>query len=301
MKNKKLRYDYPMKNKKIIFLLSLILLTSCSNDENIDEYPSETSSIIEDIKSLSESTFSKTKEVLGNIVGSKPVPKSDNKEEIRKNLESLAGKDEKARWVYDNFYELDDISAYLSGNDPDTVEFIYNTNNDIKDFPYNEGESEGINRSTPYYIQWDNRWAYDDLGSSNIGYAGCGPSSMAMVLGRIMDDTSITPKTVATDAQAYMVEEGVSWSFFPDQAATYNLTCEDIALDKDAMVAALENGPLIVSVGPGYFTLYGHIFVIDSYDNGKFLINDPNSIKNTLRKWSYDELEDQILHIWSIY
>ena len=168
-------------------------------------------------------------------------------------------------------------------------------------FPYKEGQSVDLGRKTPYYTQWDNRWAYNELGDNNIGISGCGPSSMAMILSRIKADPSISPKNIAQDAKTYMVKEGISWKFFYDGANKYGYNIEDVSNNEDTMIKALEKGPLLVSVNKGYFTLYGHIFVIDSYKDGKFLINDPNSIRNSKRLWTFDEISNQIAHIWSIY
>lgn len=227
--------------------------------------------------------------------------KSDNKSELILNIKKEINNNPKAKWVYDNFYKINDVDAYLSGNDLDTIEFVYNMNNNITKFPYSEGESLKLNRKTPMYLQWDNRWAYNKLGDRNIGVNGCGPTSMAMILSRLKDDPSITPDKVAEDAKTYMVAEGISWNFFNDYKNKYNYNIENVNLDENLMKKALEKGPLLVSVKKGYFTLYGHLFVIDSYKDGKFLINDPNSIKNSKREWSFDEIKDQIIHIWSIY
>lgn len=58
---------------------------------------------------------------------------------------------------------------------------------------------------------------------------------------------------------------------------------------------------LIVSVKPGIFTERGHIIVIKGYNkNGDFLINDPNSIVNTNKTWSFDELKNEIRKIWGV-
>ena len=66
---------------------------------------------------------------------------------------------------------------------------------------------------------------------------------------------------------------------------------------------ALDDGKiLIVSVKPGAFTERGHIIVIKGYDNnGNFLINDPNSIVNTNKAWSYDELKNDLRKIWAVW
>lgn len=244
------------------------------------------------------------KETINNIEFPKvfePKVKTDDYDILKSNVEKRAYKDDNAKWLLENFDSLDSIEQILIGNDSDTMEFVYNYENSITDFLYEEGESKKYGRSTPYYIQWDDRWAYKPLGNNNIGFAGCGPTSMAMVLSRLENDPSITPLTIADHAHNYMTDNGISWKFFTDEAYRYNRSIDNIPLDEEYMVNALEKGPLIVSVGPGYFTMYGHILVIDSYSNGKFVINDPNSLKNSERKWLYEDIKDQILNIWLIY
>lgn len=293
-----------MKLNKKIALLLLLVLTSCQSKTIDNGYlDKENVQMIEDINNLANDTFKKGKELIKNINlinKSKPEYKSDRKEDLIKNLEIPAKTDPKAKWIYDNYNKLPNIQAYLVGNDTDTVEFVYNLNNNINEFEYKEGESIKLNRSTPYYLQRDNRWAYDQLSDSNIGIAGCGPTSISMVLSRLTNDPSITPKLIGKDAQEFMVEEGIAWSFFEHEANEYGFKCEDIPNDKDKIIEALKDGPLIVSVQRGYFTLSGHILVIDSYKDGKFIINDPNSVKNTMREWEYEQLKDQIVHIWKI-
>jgi len=303
-----------MKKQLIAIPLLLISLSSCThsfgknNDGLVDQ---ENINIVSDINELAINTFLKSNNnsITDMIVdeennlneNSTPKVKSDVKEDIIKNVEKYAANDPKAQWVYDNFFNITNVEAYLTGNDPDTIEFVYNMNHNITDFPKTPGESIKLERKTPYYIQWDNRWAYDTLGSRNIGISGCGPTSTAMVLSRLKNDPSITPDKISRDAKNYMSNEGVSWSFFPDEAKKYNLSSKDIAVNEKEMIDALKKGPLIVSVNRGYFTLFGHIFVIDSYKDGKFLVNDPNSVKNSMRPWSFDEISNQIAHIWQIY
>lgn len=225
--------------------------------------------------------------------------KTDNKRALKMNLQKYTEND-KARWLVDNFDYLDDSLIYLAGNDSDAIDFAYNYSNNITDFEHYQGVSVDYGRKTPYFLQWDNRWAYDYLGGSVIGLAGCGPTSMAMVLARLENDTSIDPGKIGIDAQNYMTDDGIAWKFFNDEANRYGYTAYDISNDESAMIDALENGPLIVSVNKGIFTLFGHILVIDSYQDGKFVINDPNSMKKSQKTWTYDQIKDQIAHIWLI-
>lgn len=287
--------------KKILILtISMLILTSCNKDTNIDIkgfIDEESVKIIEDLKTLASDTFS-NKNFLDFKYDIKPKKKSDVKEEIIKNVEEAAKKDKKAQWVYDNYYNLDNVDAYLTGNDPDTIEFIYNKNNNITDFKFYEGESVKLKRQTPYYLQWDNRWAYNNLYPTNIGISGCGPTSLAMIISRLTDNL-VYPNEIASKASSFMNDGGMDWAFIDYISNEYNIKTQDINLDKDKIINALEDGPLLVSVNRGYFTLYGHILVIDSYKNGKFIINDPNSVKNSIIEWDYDDIYDQILKIWS--
>ena len=295
--------------KHLLIALLIPLLTSCSKDEireNEGIVNEENLNILTSINELAIDTFIPKKGLsLSNDddidQSTKPKLKSDNKDELKKNIESWLGENPKAKWIYDNFDDLDNIDAYLAGNDEDTIEFVYNMNNGLTNFPYTPGQSVDLERKTPYFIQWDNRWAYNKLGNRNIGISGCGPTSMAMILSRLKKDSSITPDKIAKDAQNYMGNEGISWNFFYDGAKKYDYKIEDVALNEEAMKKALEKGPLLVSVNRGYFTLFGHIFVIDSYKDGKFLINDPNSLRNSKVEWTFDQISNQIVKIWSIY
>ena len=227
--------------------------------------------------------------------------KTDDKRILKNNLKKEANSgNDKASWIVDNFDNLDDALIYLAGNDPDTIDFVYNYQNGITNFEFFPGESVLLDRKTPYFSQWDNRWAYNGLDDKNIGFYGCGPTAMAMVLARLNGDISITPDIVAKDAEAYMTYGGISWDFFSDEAKRYGYTISEIPLDEYELIYALDQGPLIVSVNRGYFTLFGHIMVIDSYKDGKFVINDPNSIRKSQKSWSYDEISNQIAKIWLI-
>lgn len=294
-----------MKKILAIFLLSLSL-TGCGKDKlsMTDEDLSHTLKDIEYVTSKYINHDKNAKADVLNIVYKdqeyKPKIKTTDYIELKDYLKNNMVNDSKLKWIYENFDKIDEIEQKLVGNDTDTGEFIYNRHNNNTDFKMSDGESKNLNRQTPYFLQWDNRWAYDDLADSCIAIAGCGPTSMSMAIRRFVDDDSINPRTIAKDAQSYMTENGIAWEFFFDEAKKFNLSIEEIPNSKDSMVKALDNGPLIVSVTPGYFTTSGHIIVIDSYKNNKFIINDPNSVKNTNIAWSFDDISNQILKIWAI-
>ncbi len=139
--------------------------------------------------------------------------KTDDMDELYKNIEKHKDDNEKINWLYENFDSLTDSEIYLVGNDIDTCEFVYNLKNGIVDFEYYPGESVNYGRLTPYFLQWDNRWAYNNLGNSNIGFAGCGPTSMAMVLKRLNPNLDISPSNIAQDVNLIWKVKALSGNF----------------------------------------------------------------------------------------
>ena len=67
------------------------------------------------------------------------------------------------------------------------------------------------------------------------------------------------------------------------------------------MVTAVEEGkPVILAMGRGDFTSTGHYVVLTGWEEDAFRVNDPNSVKNSRKLWTYEELESQIRNIWAI-
>ena len=65
------------------------------------------------------------------------------------------------------------------------------------------------------------------------------------------------------------------------------------------MIRNLDVGnPIIAIVGEGQFTDGGHFIVITGHSDGYFTINDPNSVTNSERLWSFEELEQEIITLW---
>lgn len=275
-----------MKRKfKVLLTMLILILSSCSFENNDSDM-----NIFDKVIYFFED--------MGSIFRTK---KTDDKDTLFRNIEKNKDKNDKINWIYNNIDNLSDTDIYLVGNDIDLSEFIYNYHNGIYDFEYYEGESVDFNRLTPYYLQWDNRWAYNRLGSSVIGYAGCGPTSMAMILNRLNPNLKLNPAILSSDAENYMTNNGIDWSYFTYVSNKYGFNIKTIGRDKENLINLLKDYPILISVNEGYFTLSGHILVIDSYRNGKFIINDPNSIKNSEKTWTYKQLEDQIANIWLIY
>ena len=155
----------------------------------------------------------------------------------------------------------------------------------------------------PLLLQWDLRWGYDNYGDSMIGIAGCGPTCMTMAYLCLTGDTSMNPRKMADYAteKGYHTEVGTSWSFFTQGASNLGLSGQELPLSESAMKQALDQGSVIISsMRPGDFTTTGHFILIRGYDEKGFLVNDPNSRKNSEKQWDYETLSGQIKGLWEI-
>lgn len=164
----------------------------------------------------------------------------------------------------------------------------------------------------PQLYQWDMRWGYKKYGSDAMGLTGCGPTALSMVVMYLLKDKKYTPDYIADFAleQGYAVEgSGTSWSIMSEGAAELGVYSIDVNIDEDEMATQLIEGrPLICIMGAGHFTNNGHFIVISGYEpgdttdgvysNGKFIINDPNCMENTEKKWTFEELQPEIQGIW---
>lgn len=198
---------------------------------------------------------------------------------------------------------------------PDDLKLIYEKNEEARDFVISyflEKDKQHIidlseykdSEEMPLFLQWDIRWGYKDYGGETVAAAGCGPISLSMVgyyLTR--NETVFSPDKVVDFAlrEGYCVpESGTLWSLMSEGAEKLGLTVEELPLVEDYIIERLEQGkPIILIMGPGVFTSSGHYIVLRGYEDGYFLVNDPNSVKRTEKRWKFSEFSDQILNIWA--
>lgn len=117
-----------------------------------------------------------------------------------------------------------------------------------------------------YFNQGDSAWNQNGY---CIAKAGCGPTSMAVVI------TSLTGKWVTPLDTAiwgyqhgFYSREGSAHEMIPAMAAAYGLHCQGVGTDYQAIKKALKAGkPVVCLMGPGYFTRGGHFMVLVAIDN----------------------------------
>lgn len=117
-----------------------------------------------------------------------------------------------------------------------------------------------------YFNQGDSAWNQNGY---CIAKAGCGPTSMAVVI------TSFTGKWVTPLDTAiwgyqhgFYSREGSAHEMIPAMAMAYGLRCQGVGTDYQAIKKALKAGkPVVCLMGPGYFTRGGHFMVLVAIDN----------------------------------
>lgn len=180
----------------------------------------------------------------------------------------------------------------------------------VLDYPKNKDKHPEINLSgevtqgtIPLFIQWDERWGYENYGGDFIAVTGCGPTCLSMVYCGLRGETGKNPFEVAQWAERegyYVNGAGSSWDLMSQGALDLGLTQVNVIFDAEHILGALRNGtPIICAMRPGDFTTTGHFIVLSGVDeDDKVIVRDPNSRVRSEKKWKVEDLMPQIKNLW---
>ena len=194
------------------------------------------------------------------------------------------------------------LSELLEKND-EAADYVANFHG-VTEYPESVDLSEELSQGGfPVIMQWDSRWGYCRYGTGLIGYTGCGPTCLSIVLLGLTGDDSYDPASVAAFAteNGYCVPgNGTSWSLFSEGAEKLGLISAELPLHEGAMKAELDAGrPIIMIMGPGHFTDTGHFIVVTGYNEDGFTVIDPNRRSNCEKSWKYQDIQGEIRNLWS--
>ncbi|MFQ9933605.1 MAG: C39 family peptidase [Lachnospiraceae bacterium] len=224
-------------------------------------------------------------------------------------LGKLSGKAEKnkiIKYIYDNYKAYPDDVLKAVANNSEVADFAVKYPVEIKKEHEKVLSVEGMYKEgeMPLFIQWDDKWGYYPYGEDVMGISGCGPTCLSMVMVALTGKNQYTPTAMADFAMEngyYYNGAGTTWDLFNEGVAKLGLSCRTVGLSETSMAAALENGEyLILSMSPGIFTAVGHYIVIYGYEDGEFLVKDPNSQIRSKTTYKYEAFKDQIKNIWAI-
>lgn len=187
---------------------------------------------------------------------------------------------------------------------PETAGFVSDYPAHYRDHPSKDVSGEVKKGVVPLFIQWDERWGYEDYGGNYLAVNGCGPTCLSMVVCGLTGETDANPYAVAcySEQQGYYTPgSGTSWSLMTQGAAHYGLDADRVTLSADAIADTLARGRVIIaSMKPGDFTYTGHFIVLTGLDrDGRVRVNDSNSRLNSAKSWDAQVLVDQMKAAWS--
>lgn len=178
--------------------------------------------------------------------------------------------------------------GYEQSVDINSEDYIESSIYDFSDLTFEDSITEVV-----YYNQADSRWKDILYGKSDtIGAAGCGPTSLAIVVSTLTGQ-KINPVEMSQWAyeNGYCAEGAGSYhSLIPEGAKHFGLKVEGAdANDAEKIVNALLEGKLIIAImGKGHFTTSGHFLVMRGITSeGKILVADPISLKKSQQEWDF--------------
>ncbi|MDO4941672.1 MAG: C39 family peptidase [Lachnospiraceae bacterium] len=144
-----------------------------------------------------------------------------------------------------------------------------------------------------YFNQGDSAW--NDNGY-HIKQAGCGPTSMAVVISSLTDQW-VTPvdTTVWAYDHGFYSNAGSEHSLIPALSKKYHLDCKGVGRDISQIRKALKDGnPVVCLMGPGYFTKGGHFMVLVGIDDGDHVtVADVGSRQRSQYKYKLKDIISQ--------
>ena len=187
---------------------------------------------------------------------------------------------------------------------PEVADFVSDYPAHHNDHPSKDISGEVTKGVISLFIQWDERWGYEDYGGNFLGVNGCGPTCLSMVVCGLTGRTDANPYAVACYSNSmgyYTPGSGTSWALMTDGAEHYGLKAERLTISVNALTDALSQGYVIIaSMKPGDFTYTGHYIVLTGLDSdGRVRVNDSNSRVNSARIWDAQVLADQMKAAWS--
>ena len=197
-----------------------------------------------------------------------------------------------------------DRLSRLAEDNHETIDFVYH-------YPELGSTRQEIDLSqeirageVPLLLQWDSRWGYESYGDGLMCYTGCGPTCLSMAAICLTGNPRITPLAVAEYAEGsgyYFDGTGTAWLLMSEGCEGFGLRSEELTLHDTYFYRALDAGKVIIcAMGPGDFTDEGHFIVISGYEGERFIVRDPNSVSNSTRLWSFEELQGQIKGVWAL-
>lgn len=227
------------------------------------------------------------------------LPKSDVKTE-----QGDSGEMTKEAYIDAHSEQYPQSLLELLERNPETVDFVYDYPEAGNRTPEIDLSGEVTQGTVPLFLQWDERWGYQEYGSDMLAVTGCGPTCLSMVYSGLTGNTDKSPLEMArfSEEQGYYSDGvGTAWTLMSQGAVQLGLNAQELPLTAQLITEQLNEGhPIICTMGPGDFTDSGHYIVLRAVNaDGSIALNDPNSPKNSEISWDLEQLMEQMDNLWA--
>lgn len=152
-------------------------------------------------------------------------------------------------------------------------------------------------KKVTYFNQGEAPWAGMAYGTSTIGEAGCGPTSLSIVISTLTGE-NVNPQVTSSYAISngeYVSGVGTCHSFPTNAARNWGLTCERVGKDRmDYIIRSLKEGKMVVEICEAYTITggaSGHFIVLTGVTaDGYITIADCASRERTAKVYSPDTI-----------
>lgn len=145
--------------------------------------------------------------------------------------------------------------------------------------------------------QWNPPLVIYDTSYGTISLAGCGPTSLAMILTYFGIPTNPITAWNEVISKGYMTSGGVSWSALVEIPRSHGLVVQDLGKNWGLAEKKLQEGNLILA-STNLYSAAGHILVIRSIEGNNIVTND--SARSNGDGYPYTKQNILMLNLWSV-
>ena len=194
----------------------------------------------------------------------------------------------------DSFFSLFSWRDFVTGGGADSYNGGIDATGDIITY---DTVGKGV-KKVVYFNQREEPWKSMPYGTSTIGAAGCGPTSLSIVISTLTGQT-VNPQTTCAFSISngeYVSGVGTAHSFPSNAAKHWGLSCERVGKDRmDYVVQSLKEGKMVVEICEAYTITggsSGHFIVLTGVTrDGYITIADCASRERTGKVYSVDTIK----------
>ena len=152
--------------------------------------------------------------------------------------------------------------------------------------------------ATPLIYQADIQWASRPYGEGTIATDGAAAACLTMASAKLAGKNAMGFVDTATWAQANGYDGG---ALLVTGAEELGLAVFPVEATEMSLRTEINRGrPVVCATAPGTFdTKTSYVTIAGIDENGKLIVHDPASERNSMKRWSFDYIIDASTALWS--